>query len=79
MKASQITNEMVFNKWKKRIEAGLSPKAMEDFEGWAQVLELPITAQRMASMYRQGLVERHKDFHYYGDDRYRYKINKELL
>lgn len=43
-------------------------------EEWSEELDMNITPQRLAVMYKAGLVDRCKDRKYYGDDRYRYEV-----
>ena len=78
MATPKITNETVFNEWKKQIAYGeFSKKAAFSFDELAEQLNLPITAQRMTAMYKAGMVDRFKNFHYYGDDKFRYVIKEK--
>ena len=42
-------------------------------EEWSSTTGVKFSPQRLTAMYKKGLVNRRKDFHYYGDRNYRYE------
>lgn len=43
-----------------------------DANEWSELLDMTITSQRLASMYKQGFVVRCQDKKYYGNNNYHY-------
>ena len=61
----QMKNYMIENKCK---------QCWFTCDEWGSELGITLTPQRMTAMYKAGLVDRKKDKHYFGDNKYRYDI-----
>ena len=67
-------NEKIYQKMIKWRKENGAKKAFMTAKEWSSCLEMTITPQRMTSMVTQGLLERHRDRRYYGDNNYRYDV-----
>lgn len=57
-----------------REERYQAKKVLFTADEWSEELEIKVTPQRLAAMWKQGLVVREKNRRYYGDDKYRYDV-----
>lgn len=70
LKAMQNYVETSGMNWEKVEKACCS--SWSDANEWSEILGMSITPQRLASMFRAGLVVRNKDKQFFGDNNYRY-------
>lgn len=62
-----------YNAMIKYMEENGARRCWMSADEWTANTDLKFTPQRLTAMFKKGLVNRQKDFHYYGDNNYRYE------